>query len=384
MTTQISVPAASQAMPSESPIRVMLVDDSAVVRSLMVQVLASDPDITVAASAANGQLAVQLLRSSNVQVILLDIEMPVMDGLTAIPKLLEIDPKVKIIIASTLTQRNAEISLKAMGLGAVDYIAKPTSPRDIGLEGDFRRELLAKIKSHGMVRVKRPKPEPAADLRVRATSSPAPRPAQATSPIALRKPGLNYPKVLAIGSSTGGPQALLAFLRNVPKTIGVPIIVTQHMPATFTAVLAQHLEKACGWPCKEGFDGAVLSPGTIHVAPGGYHMVIEGSSAQLTARLTQTPPENFCRPSVDPMMHSLVKAVGGHVLAVMLTGMGNDGLSGFRKVVDAGGTVIAQDEETSVVWGMPGAVATAGICAAVLPLPELAPYVVKFFEKTKL
>lgn len=367
---------------ADSQIRVMLVDDSAVVRSLMVQVLATDPTIKVAASAANGQLAVQLFRMSDIQVIVMDIEMPVMDGLTAIPKLLEIDPDARIIIASTLSQRNAEISLKAMGLGAVDYIPKPTSPLDIGVGGDFRRELLAKIKSHGARRLNQQRTRPAADPRARTLIDQRPA-AQAASKIVLRQPGSLRPRVLAIGSSTGGPQALLSFLRDIPKTLGVPIVITQHMPATFTAVLAQHIERACGWRCQEGFDGAILSPGTIHVAPGGHHVVVEGNASKLTVRLTQTPPENFCRPSVDPMMQSLVKTVGGNVLAVMLTGMGSDGLSGFGKVVAAGGTVIAQDEETSVVWGMPGAVANAGLCAAVLPLAKLAPYVIQFIEKTK-
>ena len=363
------------------PIRVLLVDDSAVVRNLMVQVLATDPNIAVAGSAANGQTAVQLFRTSNIDVVVMDLEMPIMDGMTAIPKLLEVDPNVKIIIASTLTLRNAEISLKAMELGAVDYISKPTSPRDIGVEGDFRRDLLTKIKSHGALR--RHLAKPAANAtRMHVVSERIPA-AQATPKIVLRQPGTLRPKVLAIGSSTGGPQALFAFLKDLPKTLGLPIVITQHMPATFTAVLAQHIQRMCGWPCHEGFDGAVLSPGTIHVAPGGYHMIIEGTAAKLTVRLSQTPPENFCRPSVDPMMRSLVNVVGGHVLAVMLTGMGSDGLSGFGQVVQAGGTAIAQDAETSVVWGMPGAVATAGLCAAVLPLPRLAPYVVQFIEKTK-
>lgn len=367
-------------MSEGSPIRVLLVDDSAVVRNLMAQVLATDPSIVVAGSAANGQTAVQLFRTSNIDVVVMDLEMPVMDGMTAIPKLLEVDRNVKIIIASTLTLRNAEISLKAMELGAVDYISKPTTPRDIGVEGDFRRDLLTKIKSHGGLRRSLPR-----DVAPRSYAAPE-RVVAAYTPqkIVLRQPGLLRPKVLAIGSSTGGPQALFAFLKGLPKTLGLPIVITQHMPATFTAVLAQHIQRMCGWPCQEGFDGAVLTPGNILVAPGGHHMLIEGSAAKITVRLSQTPPENFCRPSVDPMMRSLIGVVGGHLLAVMLTGMGSDGLASFGQVVQAGGTVIAQDAETSVVWGMPGAVATAGLCAAVLPLPRLAPYVVQLIEKTKL
>ena len=379
MSVQLPLSTPGHTVSEGSPIRVLLVDDSAVVRNLMAQVLATDSNIVVAGSAANGQLAVQLFRTSNIDVVVMDLEMPVMDGMTAIPKLLEVDRNVKIIIASTLTLRNAEISLKAMELGAVDYISKPTTPRDIGVEGDFRRDLLTKIKSHGGLRRSLPKSTTA---RTYSVTERAPA-AHAAPKIVLRQPGLFRPKVLAIGSSTGGPQALFAFLKDLPKTLGLPIVITQHMPATFTAVLAQHIQRMCGWPCQEGYEGAVLTPGTIYVAPGGHHMLIEGSAAKLTVRLSQTPPENFCRPSVDPMMRSLVNVLGGHVLAVMLTGMGSDGLAGFGQVVQAGGTVIAQDAETSVVWGMPGAVATAGLCAAVLPLPRLAPYVVQLIEKTK-
>lgn len=382
MAVQLPLSAPGPAVSEGNPIRVLLVDDSAVVRNLMAQVLATDPNIVIAGSAANGQTAVQLFRTSDIDVVVMDLEMPVMDGMTAIPKLLEVDPDVKVIIALTLSLRDAEVGLKAMELGAVDYISKPTTPRDIGVDGEFRRDLLTKIKSHGALRRSQAKPNGANTTRRYVASERVP-PVHAPQKIVLRQAGLLRPKVLAIGSSTGGPQALFAFLRDLPRTLGLPIVITQHMPATFTAVLAQHIQRMCGWPCQEGFDGAVLNPGTIHVAPGGHHMLIEGSAAKLTVRLSQTPPENFCRPSVDPMMRSLVNVVGGHVLAVMLTGMGSDGLAGFGQVVQAGGTVIAQDAETSVVWGMPGAVATAGLCAAVLPLPRLAPYVVQLIEKTK-
>ncbi len=380
MTVDSSLPAPASTAPRENPIRVMLVDDSAVIRSLMFQILATDPGITVSASAANGQTAIQLFSKTDIQVIVLDIEMPVMDGLSAIPKLLEIDPDVKIIIASTLTRRNAEISLKALELGAADYIPKPTTPRDIGAEGDFKRELLAKVRSHGT----RPRTRP------RAVAAPDHRPAMHT-PIAvphaprkivLRRPSMLRPQVIAIGSSTGGPQALFTLLHALPTKLSVPIVITQHMPPTFTAVLAQHIERICGRPCREATEGGVLTPGDIYVAPGDHHLLIEGTAAKLVAHLSQDPAENYCRPSVDPMMRSLTQALGGRVLGIMLTGMGSDGLAGARKLVEAGGTLLAQDEATSVVWGMPGAVATAGLCTAVLPLPELAPYVVQLFEKS--
>jgi two-component system chemotaxis response regulator CheB len=378
MTADLHLPAPASPAPRENPIRVMLVDDSAVIRSLMFQILATDPGIAVTSSAANGQTAIQLFQKSDIQVIVLDIEMPVMDGLSAIPKLLEIDPDVKIIIASTLSLRNAEISLKALELGAVDYIPKPTSPREIGVEGNFKRELLAKVKALGARPRTRPRNVPVAELR-----APAPAAApQAPRKIVLRRPGLLRPKAIAIGSSTGGPQALFALLRSLPTALPAPIVITQHMPPTFTAVLAQHIERICGRPCREATDGDVLAPGSIHIAPGDHHLVVEGSPARLTARLSQEPAENYCRPSVDPMMRSVARTLEGRVLGIMLTGMGSDGLAGAAKIVEAGGTMIAQDEATSVVWGMPGAVATAGLCAAVLPLPELAPYVVQLFEKS--
>lgn len=380
MTVESSLPASASSAPRDNPIRVMLVDDSAVIRSLMFQILATDPGITVSASAANGQTAIQLFSKADIQVIVLDIEMPVMDGLSAIPKLLEIDPDVKIIIASTLTLRNAEISLKALELGAADYIPKPTTPRDISAEGDFKRELLAKVRSHGTRPRTRPRTVAALDHRPVASAPVAV--AHAPRKIVLRRPGMLRPQVIAIGSSTGGPQALFTLLRALPAKLAVPIVITQHMPPTFTAVLAQHIERICGRPCHEATEGGVLAPGSIYVAPGDHHLLIDGTAAKLVAHLSQAPAENYCRPSVDPMMRSLTQALGGRVLGIMLTGMGSDGLAGARQLVEAGGTLLAQDEATSVVWGMPGAVATAGLCTAVLPLPELAPHVVQLFEKS--
>lgn len=363
---------------SDSPVRVMLVDDSAVIRSLMYRILSTDPAIHVCASAANGYTAIQLFRQADIQVIVLDIEMPVMDGLSAIPKLLEIDPDVRIIIASTLTMRNAEISLKALELGAIDYIPKPTTRKEIGDEGDFKRELLAKVRSHGARPRSRPRAVPSATVPLRPSPAVLKQPPRA---IVLRKPGLQRPQIVAIGSSTGGPQALFTLLRGLPQTLCVPIVVTQHMPPTFTAVLAQHVERVCARPCQEAVDGGILRNDTVYIAPGDHHLLVEGSPTRLVGRVVDDPPENYCRPSVDPMFRSLVQTLGARVFGIMLTGMGSDGLSGSISVIEAGGTMIAQDEATSVVWGMPGAVATAGLCSAVLPLPQIAPFVTQLFER---
>lgn len=356
----------------------MLVDDSAVIRSLMHRILTSDPGIAVSGSAANGLTAIQLFRKSDAQVIVLDIEMPVMDGLSALPKLLEIDPDVKIIIASTLSLRNAEISLRALELGAADYIPKPTTRRDIAAEGDFKRELIAKVKSYGSRPRVRARGTPALETPVRDLPLP---PAPRARRISLRRPAPVRPQFIAIGSSTGGPQALFTLLRSLPLSLNVPIFVAQHMPPTFTAVLAQHIERICGRPCQEAVNGQPVDASRIYIAPGDHHLLVEREGNKLITRLTQDPPENYCRPSVDPLFRSLARAMGPGSLGIILTGMGSDGLAGCNTVIEAGGTVLAQDEATSVVWGMPGAVATAGLCAAVLPLPELAPYVVQLFEK---
>jgi len=358
-----------------------MVDDSAVIRGLTTRILESDENIQVVASVGNGKLAVTNLARYDVDVIVLDIEMPVMDGLTALPELLKIDPSVKVVISSTLTARNANISIQALQAGASDYIPKPTSSADIHADGGFRRELLEKVTALGIAR--RQKVLPASGPE-RAARTPRPAPVAAKprdSSYTLRGPGRLAPKVLAVGSSTGGPQALLEFFKNLSPSINIPVVLTQHMPATFTAILAEHITKMTEWVCREGQDGEELKVGTVLLAPGGYHMLVAEKGGKHVVSLNQDPPENFCQPAVDPMLRSVVKVFGGNILTVILTGMGADGQKGCVEVVNSGGTVVAQDEDTSVVWGMPGAVAMAGLCSAVLPLNELAPHVMNFVGK---
>lgn len=376
---------------SGDPIRVMVVDDSAVVRGLITRMLEEDPGVLVVASVSNGQMAISALERHAVEVAVLDIEMPVMDGLTALPKLLQIDPDLKVIMASTLTLRNADISLKALEAGAADYIAKPSSSRDIaGGAGDFRRDLVGKVKALGNNRRSHPRrggsmARPGTPVAPRPAPPPvAPRPTpgssllKPTGPLTLRPGTPEVPEVLAIGSSTGGPQALFALLGAMRGgSVRQPILITQHMPATFTTILAEHIHRISGWDAAEGKDGEVVRGGRVYVAPGDFHMVVEMRGADKVIRLNKNPPENFCRPSVDPMLRSIAQAWGKRVLVTILTGMGSDGLKGGQAVIAAGGSVIAQDEPTSVVWGMPGAVAQAGICSAVLPLPDIAPYILK-------
>lgn len=386
--------------------RVIIVDDSAVIRGAIARALEGDPQIKIAASVNNGEVAVQTLQRVPADVMILDIEMPVMDGLEALPHLKRVDPAVQIIMASTLTKRNAETSLKAMSLGATDYIPKPESSGElVSGAAEFKRDLLEKVKTLGAlarragVRQEAKTAEgtssvpsggvnlfpglvrKSADSGAQAKERPAPRPPPAPlpppaetagkTPFATRAEPIVRPDVIAIGSSTGGPQALFRVVKDIGSGLSQPIVITQHMPPSFTSILADHITKQCQVTCAEAKDGEVLEPGRYYVAPGDFHMLIETYGGRAKVRLTKDAQENFCRPAVDPMLRSLVSGFGRRILAVILTGMGQDGTKGCEDVVRAGGSVIAQDEATSVVWGMPGSVAMAGLCSAVLPLDEI-------------
>jgi len=367
-----------------NPYRVMVVDDSAVIRGLLTRSLEQDSSIKVVASVGNGEVALKALDRHDIEVVILDIEMPVMDGLTALPKLLEKKPGLQVIMASTLTRKNAEVSLRALQAGAADYLPKPSSTSELTSTDSFQRELTEKVK--GLAAATRPSGRPAVA---------AARPAASRAPVAARSGGLygsrrvelrkassTLPRAIAIGSSTGGPQALLEVLKDMAPSIKLPILITQHMPATFTTLLAEHIGRVSGVPCAEAQDGEVVNAGQIYLAPGNYHMVVERDGTDTIIRLNQNPPENFCRPAVDPMLRSLAKIYGPSLLTIILTGMGSDGQKGATEVVAAGGTVMAQDEATSVVWGMPGAVATSGLCSAVLPIKEIGPSVRKLVMRS--
>lgn len=341
----------------------MVCDDSAVIRGALARILEADPEITVVAKVENGKIAIDQIRAAKVDVVVLDIEMPVMDGLTALPLLLRADPGVRVIMASTLTTRGADIALRALRLGASDYIPKPSTIGTVSDDG-FKRELLEKVKALARQRHRLAMPG----------RSPPPT---------LRAAGTLPPRLLAVGSSTGGPQALFGLVQGLGRSVSVPVIMTQHMPATFTPILADHLNRLGLMPCTEARDGETLVAGRMYLAPGDRHMLVEGGRAGLRSRLTNDPPENFCRPSVDPMLRSASAACDGRVLVAMLTGMGHDGLAGTKTVVEAGGTAIGQDEATSVVWGMPGAVAKAGLCHAVLPLPKIAPKLLEMLKGSR-
>lgn len=350
-------------------IRVMIVDDSVVVRSLVRRWLSDEPGVEVVGAYRTGREALANVVSAAPDVIVLDIEMPDMDGVTALPELLKLQPDAAVIMASTLTRRNAEISLRCLSLGAADYLPKPELHRDPGSASEFQRDLIAKVRGLGERRARRRSVKGTDERAMPSNPVPASR-----GTIHLRPFSSIRPRVLAIGASTGGPQALVEFFKVFQgRDCGVPILVTQHMPPNFTAVLAEHLGRASGLPAEEGHDGDAVVPGHIYVAPGGFHMTVMGTAAAPRIRLHDGPPVNFCRPAVDPMFESLIPLYGRELLAVVLTGMGHDGARGARMIADAGGNVIAQDEATSVVWGMPGATALAGACAAVLPLHEIGP-----------
>lgn len=343
-------------------IRVLIVDDSAVIRGALGRIVDAEPDMTVVTTAPNGKVALAALKHSLVDVVLLDVEMPEMDGLTALPLILTGHPSVRVIMASSLTQKGAEVTMTALSLGAADFIAKPAAKSGSGVLASISAEIAAKIRAVG-----RSPRSTGALTAIRPRSMTPLR----TELLATRVGDLR-PRLVAIAASTGGPNALSDVLKALPKALTLPILITQHMPAVFTTLLAQRLERDSGRRCVEATDGQPIEAGCAYVAPGGFHLTVLTHEGHPFVRLTETEPENFCRPSADPMFRTAAALYGGSLLAVVLTGMGDDGMRGCREVRARGGYVIAQDEASSVVWGMPGAVVGAGLANAVVPLDHVA------------
>jgi two-component system chemotaxis response regulator CheB len=344
----------------------MIAEDSAVTRGLMARWLEQDGEVRVVRCVGDGAQAVGQLKASGAEVVILDIDMPVMTGLEALPKLLAQCPNVKVVISSTLTRRNAQVSLRALSLGAADYITKPETTRGVTSSEDFRRELVEKVKALGAIA----RGFKAGRLQsILASVAPSREP---TAPIVTRPMSGAQPAIIGIGSSTGGPQALQQLMGALGPAVDVPIVIAQHMPATFTAILAEQLGRVSHRHAAEATEGEALEAGRIYVAPGGRHLIVERSHGCPVARLSDEAPENFCRPSVDPLFRSLAAVYGNSALCVVLTGMGHDGREGARAIAAAGGSIIVQDQPTSIVWGRPGAVAEAGLASAVLPLGEIA------------
>ena len=352
----------------------MVVDDSIVIRGLISRWLSALPDIEVVASCRNGQEAVDTVAKCRADVAILDIEMPVMDGLTALPAMLKAAPGVKVLMASTLTRRNAGISIQALQKGATDYVPKPESMRGGHASGDFQNELIEKVRVLGLKRMRETGRKPVAVSAgvTAAVRESAPSLLSPAGPLSYQAASRVPPRIVAIGSSTGGPKALFELFKGLsPALDRVPTVITQHMPPTFTSILAEHITSVAKRPCVEGETGMVLQPGKIYIAPGGFHMLLEQKGSDVVIKLSDSAPVNFCRPAVDPMLDSLIPIYGAAILVCILTGMGHDGRDGSKHVQAKGGTILAQDEASSVVWGMPGAVATAGICHKVLPLDRL-------------
>ncbi|EGF91401.1 cheB methylesterase family protein [Asticcacaulis biprosthecium C19] len=379
----------------------MIVDDSAVVRGLISRWLEHEPDMVLAGLAIDGAKGVEKVKEIQPDVLILDIEMPNMGGLEALPKLLAAKPGLKVLMASTLTTRGANVTIRALELGAADYIPKPDSTRIGGADG-FRTELLTKIRALcGRTRAwpSQPSETPAAQNLNSPSSmghshtsfSPAPslRPASpgqhapnilrpitpVAAPVVPLRPRSTGPKridCLVVGASTGGPPALRNFLLGLGNDWKIPVLIVQHMPATFTTILAEHLDKALPQKVQEAKDGMLIESRNVYIAPGDFHMTIKNDPIVKQLKLDQGPQVNWCRPAVDPLFKSAADAYGNHALAVVLTGMGHDGRDGAASLQAVNGTVMVQDEASSVVWGMPGAVAEAGYAEYIKTIDGLA------------
>lgn len=348
-------------------IRVLVVDDSTVIRRILTDSLSSDPNLEVVGTAANGKIALAKISQVNPDVITLDMEMPEMDGIATLVEIRRLYPKLPVIMFSTLTQRGAEATLDALSKGANDYVTKPANVGSVtAAMQNVRNELVPKIKafcpwfakSQVATQVQRSVFQSKLSVQNKATP-------------------FNRVDIVAIGSSTGGPNALQSVLSKIPADFPVPIVIVQHMPPIFTKHLADRLNQLTSLNVTEAKRGDVLLPGGVWIAPGDYHMTLGRVGTTLRVNLNQGTPENSCRPAVDVLFRSVNDVFGPNVLSVVLTGMGQDGARGCEAIRNAGGKVIAQDEATSVVWGMPGAVAQAGLADKILPLDKIADEIVR-------
>lgn len=343
--------------------RVLIVDDSVVVRRMLTDLFSAESDIEVAGAAPSGAAALERIKQGSFDVMTCDVEMPGMSGLELLVEVRKLAPQLPVVMFSSLTRRAAETTLEALARGASDYVTKPTgaSSRAEALE-QIRGPLLSKIRS--LVRC------PESVLVTRAVTAPAPRSSVTSGERAA-------PRLLAVGSSTGGPNALATLFSKLQPSFKLPIVVAQHMPPLFTRLLAERLTATCGRPFHEAEQGTVLTPGHGYIAPGDFHLRVGRAGAQEVVLLDQAPPENSCRPAVDVLFRSVAAQFGPAALAVVLTGMGQDGLLGCEQLKQRGAQVLVQDEASSVVWGMPGFVARAGLADAVLPLSEIADEVMR-------
>lgn len=340
------------------PFRVLVVDASRATRALLSAVLLAEGDMEVVGSAGTGTAALAALSKCNPTVVMLDVEMADMKGLDLLAEIRRRAPKLPVVVFSALTVKAGPITLDVLGRGATDYVTKPAADAgDEAMADHIRKELVGKLRGLGR----------RASAEILAPELRAPRPTGARSPV----------QVLAVGSSTGGPNALAQIFRSLLVPLTVPVLIVQHMPPVFTRLLAERLSEVSPMPFREAQHGDVLQPGEGLVAPGGFHMRLERASGRTSVTLDQAAPENSCRPAVDVLFRAVAAVYGAHALALVLTGMGRDGLRGAEELRRRGAQILAQDEATSVVWGMPGYVTRAALADATLPLPRLAPEIVR-------
>jgi two-component system chemotaxis response regulator CheB len=347
------------------PIRVLVVDDSVVIRRLLSTIIDEDPDLEVAGIAQNGRIGLERIEALKPDIVTLDVEMPELDGLQTLKELRKTNMTIPVVMFSTLTERGATATLDALSFGASDYVAKPANVGSVTVAMErVREDLIPKLKalvSRGSART----------------------PAVPVAPVTRSIRATERTDVLAIGSSTGGPNALATVLESLPGNLGVPVVVTQHMPPVFTKFLAQRLDGNCELTVHEGEPGMRVEPNHVYIAPGDFHMTLRRRGLHVQLETNQDDQVNFCRPSVDVMFDAVAGVYGGNVLSVILTGMGADGRDGCKVLRELGSHVIVQDEATSVVWGMPGAVATAGLADEVLGISTIAAAIARRIDLTR-
>jgi two-component system chemotaxis response regulator CheB len=354
-------------------IRVLVVDDSIVIRRLVSDILAADPEIEVVGTAVNGKNALDKIPLLKPDLLTLDIEMPVMDGLQTLVEVRKLYKKLPVIMFSTLTERGAGATLDALERGASDYVTKPANVGSVSESMEaVRSQLIPKIKS---LTGRAPRPQRRASAPLPAGRL-GPKPATAGAPPILPGTPGGRVDVVALGVSTGGPDALTTLIPALPADFPAPILVTQHMPPVFTQLFAQRLNSKSKLTVSEAVHGETLKPGKVLIAPGDFHMRVVAKGNELVVVMDQGPQENYCRPAVDPMFRSVAEVFGAKALAVIMTGMGADGVRGAEQMLRAGASLIVQDEASSVVWGMPGAAVAAGLPCAVVPLSRLADAIV--------
>lgn len=345
------------------PVRVLVVDDSVVVRKLLCDALTSSPEVSVAGTAANGAIALAKIPQLNPDVVTLDIEMPGLNGIQTLVEIRKLYPKLPVIMFSTLTEQGAAVTLEALSLGASDYMTKPSNSNNLSSAMEqVRRELVAKILGLGR----------------RSMTNLA-----AVASAARQSVADHRIEILAIGTSTGGPNALAAVIPRLPKDFPIPTVIVQHMPPLFTRLLAERLNAQSALPVREAEAGKPVEPGQVWIARGDYHMTVSQKGTGVVLRLNQEPPENSCRPAVDVLFRSVAQTYGASALAVVMTGMGSDGARGAAHIREAGGEILVQDETSSVVWGMPGAVVGAGLADKICPLPEISAEIVRRVEASR-